>query len=191
MCQYTTRCRVGRHLPGTVCPKTGQGGGRTRPRPIPRAPLPTLSEPKPTKRRSTVATEGKESWLSGGRYTRASVGGGLSTADVLLLILITTDSDKFTNATGAWGTALIAVLVLLPFAVAVWLSRHCTAWNSTIEGRCAKVRPQPLRRCEVSSHDHGAQPVTLHEVGALASFLLGLLGIVTLLVGLLHSGVLR
>lgn len=191
MCQYTTRCRVGRHLPGTVCPKTGQGGGRARSRPIPHAPLPKLSEPKPTKRRSIAAAESKESWLPGGRYTRASVGGGVSTAAVLALILISTDADKFTNATGVWGQVLIAVLLLVPFAVGFWLSRHCTAWNGTVEGRCAKVRPQLLRRCEASSHDHGAQPLTLHEAGALVSFFLGLLGIVMLLVFLLHSGVLR
>lgn len=197
MCQYTSRCPVGRHRPGTVCSYANTGAGRTSAHPSPVAPQPTLSGLGATNSRrsaalaSTSATESKDSWLSGGRYTRASVGGGASVADALVLILITADSDKFTNATGAWGLVLIAVLVLVPFAVAAWLSRHCTAWNGTVEGRCAKVRPQPLRRCEASPHDHGAQLLTLHEVGALVSFLLGLLGIVLLLVLLLSWGGLR
>ncbi|MCH8614456.1 hypothetical protein [Arsenicicoccus dermatophilus] len=85
--------------------------------------------------------------------------------------------ERLHAVTGMWGMVIVAVLVVLPFAVAAGLSRHCTAWNDTVKGRCAKVRPQPFRRCEVTTHGRSAQLLTAHEVGAVIAFVLGLLGV--------------
>ena len=74
-------------------------------------------------------------------------------------------------------TRLVCVLLLVPFAVAAWLAARCSAWNGTVEGRCAKVRPRPFQRCELGTHSHAAQLVTAPEVVAVVSFLVGILGL--------------
>lgn len=118
--------------------------------------------------------------LSGGRYTRTVASEGVSLADLLILAIIGRGWETFHARTDWWGVLIVASLVVLPFVASAWLSRHCTAWNATVGGRCAKVRPQPFRRCEVSAHGHGAQFVTAHEVGAVVCFLLGLLALLAL-----------
>lgn len=176
MCQYDSRCPVGTHRPGTVCPyaKTSGGGWRAPRRSS--SPIPT-GLPRPTTTSARYTNPASRPRLSGGRYTRTAVGDGLSLADLLALAILARSWEKFHAATGMWGVAIVAVLVVLPFAVAVWLSRHCTAWNGTVEGRCGKVRPQPFRRCEVPTHRRPAQLVTAHEVGACVALVSGVLGV--------------
>ena len=85
--------------------------------------------------------------------------------------------DRYYEATGWWGVALVTALCVLPFAAGTWLSRHCTAWNATVAGRCAKNRPWPFQRCEVTAHGRAHQLVTAPEVGATVCFLLGAGGV--------------
>lgn len=122
--------------------------------------------------------------MSGGRYTRAAAAQGMSLADVLALLLIGRIWERYYAAIGWWGVALVVLLVVMPFALAAWLSYHCTAWNTTREGRCDRPRPQPFRRCEEREHSHSKQWVTAHEVGCVTAALMGCLGIVFLLGGL-------
>lgn len=114
--------------------------------------------------------------LPGGRYTWATLGYGASTADLLLLLLLARVWEGLYAELGGWAVLIVTVLVLLPFVVSAALSRHCTAWNASTAGRCAKVRPQPLRRCEVPAHSHSVQLLTAHEAAAAVCFLVGLLG---------------
>lgn len=171
MCQYDSRCRVGQHRPGTVCPYTAGVGPIGWP--AARATWSPLSgSPTTSKAVATVMPR-----LPGQRYTRAAASGGISLADVLALLLATKLWDRFHDALGGWGVLLMVVLVLTPFALALCLCRHCTAWNSTVDGRCARVRPTPLGRCHENSHSHRAQFLTAHEVGAASCFLLGVLAV--------------
>lgn len=162
MCQYNSRCRVQRHRPGTVCPLSGAGGAW---RPAPQRPRPVMSRPRP------AAPTGPS------RFGSSAGAGGVSLVDVLALLVVTKAWDRFYETGGPWAVAVACLLLFLPFAVAVWLSYRCTAWNGSIEGRCAKPRPGPFRRCDLSTHSHTAQLVTAPEVVAAASFLVGILGL--------------
>lgn len=160
MCQYNSRCKVQRHRPGTVCPVSGTGSGwATAPRPV------AASRPRP------AAPQGPS------RFGTSAGAGGVSLVDLLALLVVTKSWDRFYETGGVWAVILACLLLLLPFAVAAWLAYRCTAWNGTIQGRCAKARPGPFRRCDLSTHSHTAQLVTAPEVAAAASFVLGIAGL--------------
>ena len=129
-----------------------------------------LTSPEPN-----LVSNSSASHLSGGRYGRSAAGDGLSLIDVCALLVISRSWEKFHEATGSWGVAVIAVLTLMPFVIAWWLTHYCTAWNASNETRCANVRPGPFQRCSVG--DHRAQFVTAHDIGAIIAAFLGLLGI--------------
>lgn len=162
MCQYNSRCKVQRHRPGTVCPLSGTGGGWTRP---------TAARPLLTPTRPARVSSGSS------RFGSPSGAGGLSLADLFALVLVAKSWDRVHEVGGTWAVVLVCLLLLAPFGLAAWLASRCTAWNGSIEGRCAKVRPRPFQRCELPTHSHIAQPVTAHEVAAVLCFLVGVAGV--------------
>lgn len=164
MCQYNSRCKVQRHRPGTVCPLSGAGRA-WMPAPAPQQPRPVMSRPR------SVTPTGPS------RFGSSAGAGGVSLVDLLALLVVTKAWDRFYETGGVWAVAVACLLLLLPFVVATWLAYRCTAWNKTVEGRCAKPRPGPFRRCELSAHSHAAQLATAPEVAAAASFLGGILGL--------------
>ena len=101
----------------------------------------------------------------------------MSLVDLLAVLVATKAWDRIHETGGVWAVLLVCVLLLVPFAVAAWLAARCSAWNGTVEGRCAKVRPRPFQRCELGTHSHAAQLVTAPEVVAVVSFLVGILGL--------------
>lgn len=161
MCQYSNRCPVGRHRPGTVC----QYAGSSRP---------ARSYPTPSPYRSAISSPGSSGRVSGGttqarRYQTAAVSTGFDGLDVLAAFILAAVWDGNPEAIST-GTILFAVLlVLLPVGLGVWLTRTCTAWNGTAEGRCARAC-YGLRRCGIPEHSRSAQLLTLPEGVALLSW---------------------
>ncbi|MCE1180463.1 MAG: hypothetical protein LWW86_15720 [Micrococcales bacterium] len=101
----------------------------------------------------------------------------MSLVDLLSLLIVTKSWDRFYDAGGVWAVLLACLLLLIPFAVAGWLAYRCTAWNATVQGRCAKPRSGPFQRCELSTHSHAAQFVTAPEVAAAVSLIVGIAGL--------------
>ncbi len=164
MCQYNNRCRVHLHRPGTVCPLMGTGRGWGRPvAPRPVAPRPVAPRP-----RTTASRSGRPS-----RLGSSAGSGGFSLVDLLAIVVANKAWDRLHEAMGVWAVALVCLLLAAPFVLAAWLAARCTAWNGTVEGRCAKRRPRPFQRCEVDTHSHAAQPITAPEVAAVVCFLAG------------------
>lgn len=156
MCQYNSSCRVGRHRPGTVCPLAGsRDGGR-----LTTAPVHTGFVPRPS--------------AGASRFASSAWGAGISGADLVVIFIVVRVWDRFYEFGGWWAVATVFGLLLVPFVIAVWLSYRCTAWNGTNEGRCRKPRSRLFRRCELDAHSRAKQPITLPEVVAVASLLIGL-----------------
>ena len=101
----------------------------------------------------------------------------MSLVDLLAVLVATKAWDRIHETGGVWAVLLVCVLLLVPFAVAAWLAARCSAWNGTVEGRCAKVRPRPFPRGALGTHSQAAQLVTAPEVVAVVSFLVGILGL--------------
>lgn len=178
MCQYSSRCPTGRHRPGTQCPYAGRDGWSRPPSP----PRPAgLSSTSRTTQAGRPAATGE--YLSGSRYGRTAAADGISLLDLLAAVIVAKSWERFHAALGWWGVLAAVLLVVLPFAGAALLSRHCTAWNSIAEGRCARVRARPFQRCQEVTHGYAAQVLTAHEVGALLCFLAGLAALWALLTG--------
>ncbi|MGW9114507.1 hypothetical protein [Microbacterium sp. NPDC055683] len=96
------------------------------------------------------------------------------------MILVALSWDRYYASTGWIGVAIVLLLVVLPFAIAYWLTSTCTAWNGTVEGRCKKPR-HGVRRCEIPEHGRAAQLVTFPEVMAALSLVVGVANVVILL----------
>ena len=172
MCQYSDRCKVGQHRPGTVCPYAGS----TR---LDRNYL------MPTPYRTATPSPGRSGHASGAtarkrRYRTAAVSTGIDGLDVLAVFILAAVWDGNPDAIST-GTILFAVLlVLLPVGFGVWLTRTCTAWNGTAEGRCARAC-YGLRRCGIPEHSRSAQFLTLPEGVALLSWGVAVLNVWILL----------
>lgn len=158
MCQFSLRCPVKQHRPGTVCPYSngrsfaGGRGGSVWP-----------TAPSTTRPNGPVGPR---------RYRRAAASSGVSTGDLLIVILVTAATDHYYEATGWFGVLLAVLAVAVPFALAGWLTWTCTAWNGSKEGRCEKPRHW-WRRCEILSHGRAQQLVTAPETAAMFSLLIG------------------
>lgn len=111
--------------------------------------------------------------MPGGRYAVACTLGAIGVADEVIAIVALLSWDRFYGALGWWGVFVMAALLLMPFLVASVLARYCTAWNDTVEGRCARIRPGLLRRCGEETHSHRHQLVTLPELTCVTCALLG------------------
>ena len=160
MCQYSDRCPVGRHRSGTVCPYAGSS-------------RPERSYPSPSPGSSGRASGGSTQTR---RYRTAAVSTGINGLDVLAAFILAAVWDG--NST---GTILFAILlVLLPLGLGIWLTRTCTAWNGTAEGRCARAC-YGLRRCGIPEHSRSTQFLTLPEGVALLSWGVAVLNIWILL----------
>lgn len=161
MCQYDPRCPTGRHKPGTVCPYR-----RTtpiRPSAAPLRPATTVHTPK-----------------TAPRYGGSAAASGLGGFDLLAIIGIAAIWDRYHELTGWVGVVFIVILLLLPFAIAYWLTSTCTAWNGTVDGRCKKHRPG-IRRCELTGHGRALQLVTLPEAAAALSLIVGVANVAIVL----------
>lgn len=168
MCQYSDRCQVGRHRPGTNCPYAGSS------RPARNYPTPYPGSPG----RASGSTAQKR------RYRTAAVSTGIDGLDVLAAFILAAVWDGNPDAIST-GTILFAVLlVLLPLSLGIWLTRTCTAWNGTAEGRCARSC-YGLRRCGIPEHSRSAQLLTLLEGVALLSWGVAVLNIWILLIAAL------
>ncbi|WP_141990109.1 hypothetical protein [Rhodoglobus vestalii] len=96
------------------------------------------------------------------------------------MILVARSWDRFYEDTGLVGVILAVLAVLVPFALAVWLTSTCTAWNGSKEGRCQKRRPG-WHRCEEPTHGRTRQFITLPEVAAVLSILISVANAVILI----------
>lgn len=176
MCQYDPLCTVGRHRPGTICPRSGAGASRRiifrGPSPLPRR----TTAPSAPRSVARPATEP--------RYRSSVAASGLTGADLLAIIVIALTWDRYYEATGWIGVVIVLLLVLLPFAAAYWLTSTCTAWNGTVDGRCKKRR-RGLRRCELAGHGRAAQPITLPEAVAVVCAIAGVVNVVIFVVRVL------
>lgn len=161
MCQYSVSCPVGRHNPGTVCPYVGRGSSPGRARSVwATAPKPARTEPR--------------------RFRSAAVSSGISGADLLVVIIVAIAWDRFYKDTGIGGVVFAVLAVLLPFAIAAWLTSACTAWNGSLEGRCEKRR-LGWQRCELRAHRRTSQLVTVPEAAAVLSIVVGIVNAVFLI----------
>lgn len=172
MCQYSNRCPVGQHRPGTKC----QYSGSSRP---------DRNYPMPSPYRMATPSPGSSGRVSGAtaqkrRYRTAVASTGINGLDVLAIFILAAVWDGNPDAIST-GTILFAVLlVLLPLGLGIWLTRTCTAWNGTAEGRCVRVC-YGLRRCGIPEHSRSAQFLALPEGVALLSWGVAVLNIWILL----------
>lgn len=156
MCQYNASCPIGRHRPGTVCPySSGRAYGTGRP--------PAWAGPTVVARPSAAGPR---------RYRTSAASAGVSLGDLLIVIVVAAATDRCYEDTGWWGVMLAVLAVVLPFALATWLTWTCTAWNGTVEGRCGNPR-HGWRRCEKPGHGRTKQFVTAPELAAVVSVLVG------------------
>ncbi len=158
MCQYTPRCSVGTHRPGTVCPYA-----TSSPRPTPAWQTPPR-HPAP----KSVYTSSRDRSAQNGP---ATVGGVITGADLLaLVILIALVSNNAVPVNTAFIVVTI-VLLLIPLAVAGWLLSRCRAWNKDGLSRCQRRTKALLGRCGTPGHARSAQWVLLPEAVAVAAFI--------------------
>lgn len=158
MCQFHPRCPVKQHRPGTVCPYSNArsyGAGRGGSVGSPTVPRTRPSGPAGPR-----------------RYRRVAASSCVSTSDLLIVILVAAATDRYYEDTGWFGVLLAVLAVVVPFALAGWLTWTCTAWNGSKEGRCEKPR-RWWRRCELLNHARAQQFVTAPEVAAIFSLIVG------------------
>ncbi len=153
MCQYTSRCPVGRHNPGTVC-KYASAAQVYRATSVSTAPNSRTA-------RAAAATRTPE-WRSDIRVA-ASTGGGDALSLLLVLVVV------HVNVANSWTLAGWLMSLLLPLAIGLWFSARCGAWKMTSKGRCTRLRPGIWNRCQ----DHSG--LTLPDVLAAVSFLVAVL----------------
>ncbi len=176
MCQYSNRCPVGQHRPGTKC----QYSGSSRPD---RNYLMPSSYRMAT---SSPGSSGQPSDVTGRkrRYRKVAVSMGIDVLDILAAFILATAWNGNPEAIST-GTILFAVLlVLLPLGLGIWLTRTCTAWNGTADGRCARAC-YGLRRCGIPEHGRSTKLLTLPEGMALLSWGVAVLNIWILLSAIL------
>lgn len=188
-----TKCPVTGQQGRSWTPRSTTGGFTQSPRPVampvtrpPFLPASIRSRnseftlpPRDTSREPRVVTPSptarttNDPIIGGSRYGRARGTGALSVVDLVIALIVATSWDRFYDWAGWWGVAGIVALTVVPFILAGWLSRHCTAWNTTVDGRCARLRPKPFQRCESHGHGHDMQLITAHEMAALVCFISG------------------
>ena len=164
MCQYDSRCRVGRHRPGTVCPYATRGSYG-------------WSAAPPTHRVAPSAPSDAGRAGSAGRTVdwAPHVGAGGSGIDLLAWMLVLHWWDGTTLT--AWGIALGTLLLAAPFVIGGELLSKCRAWINDGSRRCEQPRHGFLRRCA----DHRSQALTLYDVAGGLSILLGVLNVLVLM----------
>lgn len=165
MCQYDSRCRVGRHRPNTVCPYDVRGSYGW-----------SMSPPAPS-----VAVSGPCGAGGVGSTGRAAadraphVGACGSLIDLLAWILVLHWWDGTTLT--AWRIALGILLLAAPFAIGGELLSKCRAWINDGSRRCERPRHGLLRRCA----DHRSQALTLYDVAGGLSILVGVVNVLILM----------
>lgn len=149
MCQFTSRCSVGEHRPGTKCPKAGQVAG-------------VLPDESATYRTASQAAARPE------RFRGFGVPAAISLADLGLLAVLLNHLPVVEAVDPRLGPAALLALLTIPLILAAWLTRTCTAWNVGGERRCQRVA-LAARRCQASGHRRIDQPLTAPEGGAVVS----------------------
>jgi hypothetical protein len=176
MCQYTTRCAVGTHRPGTKCPLAGSGSATsarlyTPPSQVSSAVRPVSPSPS-TSRTTTSGTTGAGTQGSGAARrsnTASAIVGGLDAADLIGLSIfaaVVGGKDQPVN-TASIVTAVL--LVAVPALIAVWLGSQCRVWNADGLSRCSRRTARLFGRCGAQGHRRGDQLLLLPEVMAGAS----------------------
>jgi len=119
------------------------------------------------------------------RYRSAVGASGASGLDVLIVLRVTLNWDRYYESSGVGGVIFAVVLTLLPFAIAAWLTSTCTAWNGSVAGRCRKPQ-RGFRRCHLAGHARSSQLLTAPEAAAALALVAGVLNVVLLLGTALH-----
>ena len=135
---------------------------------------------------SSPGSSGQPSDVTGRkrRYRKVAVSMGIDVLDILAAFILATAWNGNPEAIST-GTILFAVLlVLLPLGLGIWLTRTCTAWNGTADGRCARAC-YGLRRCGIPEHGRSTKLLTLPEGMALLSWGVAVLNIWILLSAIL------
>lgn len=170
MCQYDSRCRVGRHRPGTVCPydsRRAYGWSMS----VPPAPLGAVSAPSGDAGRGVAGRSGDRAPL---------VGAGGSAMDFVAWMLVLHWWD---GRVTLWGIVVGILLLAAPFLIGGELLSRCRAWINDGSRRCEQPRKGFLRRCS----DHRSQALTLYDVAGGLSILVGVANILALMAVVLGS----
>lgn len=164
MCQYTLRCPVGRHKPGTQCKYAGANRrSRTSPtippsvRIISRASSPIGGPHEPPTPRTPTPPPGTPRGASQERTAVSALPGvGLFVIVLIALLIVGTDAREL-------GRALALPLIAIPALCILPPVFFCTARNRDQMSRCRR-RAGGFRRCGAPGHGRLNQPVTAPEL---------------------------
>lgn len=161
MCQYDSRCRVGRHRPGTICPYDTSGGYRW-----------TMSPPlqSATVSASSSGAAGAAAGRNVDRAPQWEAGGSILDLLVFMVVLHRWESFWTTE------TVLLVLLLMLPFLIGLDLLGKCRAWINDGSRRCEQPRKGLLHRCA----DHRSQMLTMYDFAGGLSILIGVVNVLAL-----------
>lgn len=148
MCQYSNRCPVGKHRLGTRCQYV-------------RAPRSTRTYVQPSPQGRAIAPSRR---ARPSRKQKAAL--GFDGFSFLVAAALVWGGDPGIISTRTFMFALM--LVLLPLGFGLWLTKTCTVWNQSTEGRCGRTCYGP-KRCGIPAHRRSVQFLTEPEFVALVS----------------------
>lgn len=174
MCQYDSRCRVGRHRPGTICPYAGHtphsgGFGWSA----------NYGSTGQTKSAGSSGTDNIRGAVQASERGPQLWGGG-SVVDLLVWIIFL---YRWDGVLTAQVIIVGGLLMLLPFFIGLELLSKCHAWINDGTRRCENPRKGFMRRC---SH-HRSQALTLYDAAGGLSMLIGCLNVLAFLNALGHQ----
>lgn len=161
---------MGRHRPGTICPYAGHGWSSSG--------LGDLVNYGGASRSTNALGSSTGGVVHGRPVDRApQVWGGISTADLLILVLLVPRPH------GSWTLWMITVvLVVAPFGIGWELLSKCRAWINDGTRRCEQPRKGFLHRCA----DHRSQALTSYDAAGALSLLIGCVNVLVLFSVVLH-----
>lgn len=150
-----------------ACPRCG-GYGSYSPR--------SYSPPGYQPQSGTVSASptGAGSAAAGRRVDRApQLGAGGSILDLLVFMVVLHRWESFWTI----STAMLVLLLMLPFLIGLDLLSKCRAWINDRSRRCEQPRKGFLHRCV----DHRSQPLTMYDVAGVLSILIGVVNVLVLI----------
>lgn len=166
LCQYDPDCGTKQHYPQTVCPRTGLSGRDFASVELP----PQLSTDGSPQRNS----------LRAGQSSQPKV--GLTISAVALVLTLSLGSTQH-HVIDMRLLAVGALLVMVPFGIAVGLLSHCNAWINDHTRRCRQPRAGFMYRCR----HHQRQALTLYDLAGSIAFFIGSANLLLALRILLHA----
>lgn len=171
MCQYTPRCAVGRHRPGTKCPLAGNGGAGSSPiytTPSRMSSAVRSVSPAPSTSRTTGAgTQG--SGVARRSNTASVIVGGIDGADLIGLAIFAAVVGGKDQPISTASIVTAVLLVAVPALIAVFLGAQCRVWNADGLSRCNRRTVRLFGRCGAQGHRRVDQFLLLPEVMAAVS----------------------